>query len=568
MFAWCRRASGLLACLVFLATSQAQATEVQMSGDARMYGSFWQQKLFNNLDTTGTRAFSNFAVYERFRLKTDFIANENLKFRFQVRVDDTAWGYGTFTYDNPQVSLQVQNAYLQFKFPNTDFKATIGAQDFSMPASSLFAGSVVLTTDNATAANFELPLLGDTLGLQFGYARLLKGNAFGTQSGRPSDQAMADGLDNFHMALPIKLEDAKLTFIPWAMISLMGSNAGYDLVGVGTQYSTFNAANNLQSLGAYWPNANTLGTLNDANAMFAAATGDANSTALLSAVALQQVASRTGNPSDTLNVFTASNSVLPLLPADAQMAYSQYLFTQLPRKLSSFRNNLNLGSWAGVSFEVEPFENLKVGIDASYGQVNMADRERNRRRGFFGAAAVEYSGFDCLTPYASAWFGTGEDSSLRNGSERLPVFVSSFNAGNSFLFDGGQAFANGHLGIAPMGTWGVSLSTGKMSFLEHLTHTVTVAYTRGTNDPRPLRISRQYLGDGVFYRMGRDLTVNEGVISVTFDHRYKIYENLAAIVETGYAHGNFQESVWGRRMVRDSRNGDVWKAQFGLDYKF
>jgi hypothetical protein len=45
-----------------------------------------------------------------------------------------------------------------------------------------------------------------------------------------------------------------------------------------------------------------------------------------------------------------------------------------------------------------------------------------------------------------------------------------------------------------------------------------------------------------------------------------IYENLAAIVETGYAHGSFQKSVWGSRLT--NKAGDAWRVALGLQYKF
>jgi len=73
---------------------------------------------------------------------------------------------------------------------------------------------------------------------------------------------------------------------------------------------------------------------------------------------------------------------------------------------------------------------------------------------------------------------------------------------------------------------------------------------------------------GNYVSMGRDLTVNEYVMSINFDHQYNIYENLAAIVEAGWAHGSFQKSVWGRRMVNQAQDGDAFKVAFGLQYKF
>ena len=45
-----------------------------------------------------------------------------------------------------------------------------------------------------------------------------------------------------------------------------------------------------------------------------------------------------------------------------------------------------------------------------------------------------------------------------------------------------------------------------------------------------------------------------------------IYEGLEARVETGWAHGDFQKSVWGRRLVNKAESGDSWKVAFGLTY--
>ena len=43
--------------------------------------------------------------------------------------------------------------------------------------------------------------------------------------------------------------------------------------------------------------------------------------------------------------------------------------------------------------------------------------------------------------------------------------------------------------------------------------------------------------DGLnYFSLGRDLTWNESLYAVNFDTKYQIYENLAAVVETGWAH--------------------------------
>jgi hypothetical protein len=68
------------------------ATEVKMVGDARIWANFWSQENFTGWNSTGTGTQQSLTIYERFRLRTDFVANEALKFRFGIRVNNKAWG--------------------------------------------------------------------------------------------------------------------------------------------------------------------------------------------------------------------------------------------------------------------------------------------------------------------------------------------------------------------------------------------------------------------------------------------------------------------------------------------
>jgi hypothetical protein len=125
-----------------------------------------------------------------------------------------------------------------------------------------------------------------------------------------------------------------------------------------------------------------------------------------------------------------------------------------------------------------------------------------------------------------------------------------------------------NMGVSPIGNWGLGASLNNITFIEKLTHRLTFTYVRGTNAPSAIRNLNNLLGSNPYFVMGRDLTQNEQILAVNFDHKYMIYENLAAVMETGWAHGDFQESVWGRRLAEKSRSGDSWKVAFGLTYKF
>ena len=75
-----------------LASAHA-ATEVKMTGDARIYGLFMDSRNFTGWNRSGTAKEEKFEVWERFRLRSDFVASEAVKFRFGIKVEDT-WGHG------------------------------------------------------------------------------------------------------------------------------------------------------------------------------------------------------------------------------------------------------------------------------------------------------------------------------------------------------------------------------------------------------------------------------------------------------------------------------------------
>ncbi|HML62440.1 MAG TPA: hypothetical protein PKD41_16220, partial [Solidesulfovibrio sp.] len=95
----------------------------------------------------------------------------------------------------------------------------------------------------------------------------------------------------------------------------------------------------------------------------------------------------------------------------------------------------------------------------------------------------------------------------------------------------------------------------------------TFAYVHGNNSSKAIRYANFILGSNPIFQMGRDLTDKEWVIGLNFDSKYMLYENLALILETGWAHpSEFQKSVWGRRLVNKAE--DAWKVSFGLKYTF
>ena len=234
-----------------------------------------------------------------------------------------------------------------------------------------------------------------------------------------------------------------------------------------------------------------------------------------------------------------------------------------------WKNSQNAYWWAGGAFEITALDPVKFYADVIYGAGAMNDRKKSQREGWFIDAGAEYVGWDSLTPQVYGWWSTGEDGATRNGSERMPMIRPNWGPGHSFLFDDNQELVkNSNMGMSPVGSWGLGATLDNMHFIEKLSHRLTFIYVQGNNSSRAIRTLNTLLGSNPYYQMGRDLTVGEHVFGVNFDHKYMIYQNLAAIVETGWAHGEFQRSVWGHRLVSQSRDGDTWKISFGLSYKF
>ena len=81
--------------------------------------------------------------------------------------------------------------------------------------------------------------------------------------------------------------------------------------------------------------------------------------------------------------------------------------------------------------------------------------------------------------------------------------TQSWNAGNSFLFDGGQELVKGsNLGISPIGNWGFGASLNNISFIEKLTNRLTFAYVHGNNSSNAIRYANSVLGSNPIFVMG------------------------------------------------------------------
>jgi hypothetical protein len=220
--------------------------------------------------------------------------------------------------------------------------------------------------------------------------------------------------------------------------------------------------------------------------------------------------------------------------------------------------------WAGLAVTVSALDPVKLYFDGIYGDAGSDDRSRTRRQGYFLDAGVTYSGVDWALPGLFGWMASGEDSSLTNGSERLPVITPKWGPGTSFLFDCDQEFANNSIGIDPTGTWGLAASIRDISFIEALKSRLTVAAIAGRNSPAGLRKAVLATGGvGEYVSMGRNLAEGEWVLGVNLDHTYSLTEELKLTMQTGFASPQgLKTSIWGHRFTNQAT--DAWMGSLGL----
>jgi len=226
--------------------------------------------------------------------------------------------------------------------------------------------------------------------------------------------------------------------------------------------------------------------------------------------------------------------------------------------------------WAGLTGEITAADPFRFAWDFNYGSVNYYDAPYAKRQGWYFNVLAEYK-LDWGVPGLYFWWGSGDDSSAKNGSERMPVLAVNTPANNlsSFGFNGvWQNTAIGNNGVLGQqfhaGSWGIGTRIRDMSFIEGLSHTFRVNFFGGTNAPgmaKQILGKKQVGGNNGVWAAGSEfnqaggggaansvyLTTLDYGIEVNLDTTYKIYKNLELIVELGYIHLWLDQSknMWG-----------------------
>ncbi len=263
--------------------------------------------------------------------------------------------------------------------------------------------------------------------------------------------------------------------------------------------------------------------------------------------------------------------------------YSNAVGTNSANNANALLNNdYFYGWWAGLALEYNMLDPLVFSLDVAWGSLDDPTDDMLDRWGWYLAGEIDYK-TPWVTPGILAWWTSGDDDDIYNGSERLPSIAPDFT-GTSYGFHGSSLLTSDSiLGKNASGTWGIALLFQDISFVEKLTHEVRVAFFGGTNDPAAMRDYRSMTAaHNPYWNNPSDilLTTADWAWEIDFNTQYQIYENLAAILETGMVDVQRQAYPW--RNPENRRNSGfynagiqqlwktstAWKLAFGLKYTF
>ncbi len=238
-------------------------------------------------------------------------------------------------------------------------------------------------------------------------------------------------------------------------------------------------------------------------------------------------------------------------------------------------SSFNAAYWLGAAFTMDLFDPFVLKADVNYGKVT-SDVKANEKSGWLFDAALEYKGFDFMTPEVFFVYTSGEDGNATKGggdSERMPIIQAQNWAIGSFFF-GGDTLLNGSFPSSSsgrstyLGFWALGLSLKDIqSFADGLSHTAHIIYAKGTND-------KDMIGQGdnnYNSSYGRTLLENDSLIEIDFNTAYKVYDELTLTLDLGYINLDTKEGDWANNAnaaTNDLKGGDAWKISTGVVYNF
>ena len=195
--------------------------------------------------------------------------------------------------------------------------------------------------------------------------------------------------------------------------------------------------------------------------------------------------------------------------------------------------------WAGLGGELSLFDPFKFTADFIYSG-NDADHDAERS-GWYAALGAEMK-LSMLTPFLRGWYASGDDADSEDSGRMLSVGgAAAFDASGTY-FDYYSQITDTIDVCNPAGTWGVQLGVKEVSFIEDLSHQLSVTYFQGTNNTERGANGGHARATNPFGYM----TTADSAWSIDFMNSYKLYENLTANLLLSYLVTDFDKDVWGQ----------------------
>ena len=546
----CSRSAGKACLSAFLAAGMAlagptaaQAVEFQAKGQWLVGFALGDASLVKKNHTHDElNDEDKFGASQRFRMQMDAVASESLSGTLFFEIGDQAWGRASDREGSPVGGalgadgkvIKVKGAWIDWMAPGADVQVRMGLQPLVLPNAA--GGSAVFDTDvAAVAANWRI---NDYAGLTFAWMRPVNDNFQGWF--RTGDAAQTrheanflDNMDLFALSLPLTFDGFRLT--PWVMYGIMGKYALNGMGRNGEVEDHFLRANaGKDYMQAQWRTAD--GSLPD---------------------------SLTSYYEEMTDVHDAK------LGPSSKPYFSMF--------------------WAGLPVVIDLWDPLRIEFDFNYGYVeNIGNytiakrgdhspqqvRASSKRQGWLAKALVEYR-LDWGVPGIFAWYASGDDGNLKNGSERMPS-IAGKGSFTSFTGYGGLDW-----GVKPgmcewrgdySGTWGVGLQLRDVSFLEDLTHTFRAVLQGGTNSPSMINYMEGRTAWNENTSEKPYLTTYDYLLEFNLDSTYRMYENFAVHLDLGYVVNLVNKSAWNRSWMEDDplsySKKDAWKVQVAFEYTF
>lgn len=462
-------------------------------------------------------ATDKFHARQRIRLQLDAIVSESLSGTVYFEIGAQLYGHaGTgAALGTDGTVVKLRQAYIDWVVPNTKLTLRMGIQNLNLPKK---AGGGLVMDNTDTAAIVGSYDLTDSIGLTAFWARPFNDNYAGYQQNKSGgvsvNQNAANYQDNMDLfGITVPVRLDGVDLTPWIMYGMRGKN-------------TFTIDKNGKNV-VLW---------------------------------------KDGMPQYTLssNPFTGYS-----LAGDTSKAYGNMF-------------------WAGLPVGITGLDPWNIEVDLNYGYVESMgsytidvrdgykEKASTKREGWLVQGLVEYK-MDWGTPSIFGWYGSGDDGSLNNGSERMPS-INPWSKFTSFM-GGGNYFPSGYCDISTnyAGTWGLGVRVRDISIVDKLTHILRVAYWRGTNSTSMVKYADSRdawnYGFGTYpNKAGMYLTSNDSLLEFNMDTYWKVYDNLRVGLELGYIVNNMDHSTWqnaDRSYLGSSVSlQDVWKATVYIGYTF